>query len=173
MCKLHCAFISPTGVTWTPGHWDTGMLGHRVTRTLEHRDTGTPGQWMGLYCPLTATVLWFFYYLLTSFFRELGKHIKEESCSLEIKQVIGNFHTSRWGEIAVKNFWKITVKTSWPNTRVKLHSQVYFGSKKILFQKIVGPKNFGSKKFLVKKILCWKKIINSKKFWVQKNFGTK
>ena len=61
--------------------------------------------------------------------------------------------------------------TSWANTRVKLHSQVHFGSKTTFghkenwvqnsfgFKQIWGPKMFGPK------------ILNPKKLWVQKFVG--
>ena len=39
----------------------------------------------------------------------------------------------------------IGFKASWANTRAKLHSQVYFESKKIKVQKILGPKIFSPK----------------------------
>ena len=45
-------------------------------------------------------------------------------------------------------------KTSWANARVKLHSQVHFGSKKILsWQKGQVPKNFSLKKIGSKQVL--------------------
>ena len=46
--------------------------------------------------------------------------------------------------------------TSWANARVKLHSQVHFGSKKILSKNFCVQLNFGSNKF-----------------WVSTNFGSK
>ena len=39
-------------------------------------------------------------------------------------------------------FSQLYASTSWANARVKLHSQVHFGSKNILSPKILGPKKF-------------------------------
>ena len=79
--------------------------------------------------------------------------------------------------------------TSWANVRVKLHSQVHFGSKKVLGPKQLGviknlesnkfwiqnnvePKKSKFKKFRVKKILCQKNF-GLKKFCVEKSFWSK
>ena len=61
-------------------------------------------------------------------------------------------------------------KTSWANARVKPHSQVHFGSKKLF-----GPKNlnsqkkFESKKFGVQK-MCIKTNFVAKNIFGPKNF---
>ena len=60
----------------------------------------------------------------------------------------------------------IVKKTSWATARVKLHSQMHFGSKKG-----VGSKNnLVSNKFWVKKVLGQKKFGLKKKSCVQKDF---
>ena len=64
-----------------------------------------------------------------------------------------------------KLFVKTKIKkiTSWANAGVKLHSQVHFGSKKVLGQKYLIPKKFGSKK------LGGQQILDLKKIWVEKS----
>ena len=68
--------------------------------------------------------------------------------------------------------------TSWANTRVKLHSQVHFGSKeglgpkKVWVQKYVAPKNFDQEIVLDNKILGSENV-KLQKFLVLKNFGRK
>ena len=44
------------------------------------------------------------------------------------------------GKRMIESFRRKTTRTSWANARVKLHSQVHFGSKRFLAQKILGPK---------------------------------
>ena len=91
--------------------------------------------------------------------------------------------------------------TSWANARLKLHSQVHFGSetivcpKKLFVQKSFGSKNFGvqnnfwsNKIFSKLPITSWantrlklhsqvhfesKKMLVPKKCWVQKSFNSK
>ena len=65
------------------------------------------------------------------------------------------------------------------NARVKHHSKVNFGSKKMFGQKDIGSKkSLDPKKFRSKMILSpidfeSKVILDQKNFWVKKNFGSK
>ena len=57
---------------------------------------------------------------------------------------------------------EIQIWTSWANTRVKLHSQVHFGSNKIL----------SPKKCRVQKCFNSINVLGPKKFWVRQNLGS-
>ena len=62
------------------------------------------------------------------------------------------------------------LKTSWANTRVKLHSQVHLVSKKRKLQKKFESKKFCVQKNVSSKKFCAHKILDPKIFWVQKPF---
>ena len=66
------------------------------------------------------------------------------------------------------------MKKSWANARVKLHSQVHFGSKKISkFKKICIQKRFGQKRFWAQNNVESKKNVGPKRFPSPKYKGLK